>query len=119
MMNHIDKALEYIESLNSRGNGEDYLNKYTNNEQLSILLSAKKLFVYAAVDRGVNMQSACYKCKYRGSLPGDTHSCCKNPLAFAIGDEYGVNSGWFFHPFNFDPIWLKYCDGYEEVFKNN
>lgn len=21
----------------------------------------------------------CYKCKYRGDLPGDTHSCCQYP----------------------------------------
>ncbi len=26
----------------------------------------------------------CYTCKFRGSLPGDTHSCCKHP---AVKDE--------------------------------
>lgn len=29
-------------------------------------------------------------------------------------DPHGVKSGWFMWPTNFDPIWLKNCDGYEE-----
>ncbi|WP_097005348.1 hypothetical protein [Lacrimispora amygdalina] len=112
-MNHINEAFEYIQTLNTGGNGEDYLNRFSNSEQLDILLSSKNLLVYVAVERGENMQGACYKCKSRGTIPGDTHSCCKNPLAFALGSEHGVSHGWFFHPFNFDPIWLSYCDGFE------
>lgn len=33
------------------------------------------------------------------------------------GDEYGIKSGWFNFPFNFDPTWLKNCDGYMEGLK--
>lgn len=73
----------------------------------------------------------CYKCKYRGNLPGDTHSCCQYPgndtNMFAIfeqsnliqaiklnikADPYGVRSGWFLWPINFDPVWLRNCDGF-------
>jgi len=25
------------------------------------------------------MSKNCYTCKYRGSIPGDAHSCCKHP----------------------------------------
>ena len=30
------------------------------------------------------MKANCYKCKYRGALVGNTHSCCKHP---SIKDE--------------------------------
>lgn len=28
------------------------------------------------------------------------------------GDPHGIKCGWFNHPFNFDPVWLEECDGY-------
>ena len=30
------------------------------------------------------------------------------------GNEHGIRSGWFNWPFNFDPIWLENCDGFED-----
>jgi len=27
-------------------------------------------------------------------------------------DDAGVNGGWFYWPINFDPIWLKRCEGF-------
>ena len=73
----------------------------------------------------------CYKCKYRGSVPGDAHSCCQylgnktglfdffdpdNILAahklHIQADPYGVKCGWFLWPVNFDPVWLRNCDGF-------
>ena len=73
----------------------------------------------------------CYKCKYRGNVPGDAHSCCCYPgndtNIFAIlsqsnmlqaikleikADAYGIRRGWFLWPINFDPVWLKNCKGY-------
>jgi len=75
----------------------------------------------------------CYKCKHRGTVPGDAHSCCKYPgtetgmfdifnsknFAIALklkikGNSHGISSGWFMWPVNFDPVWLENCDGYEE-----
>ena len=29
------------------------------------------------------------------------------------GNSYGIKSGWFNFPYNFDPIWLDNCDGFE------
>ncbi|MFH1740951.1 MAG: hypothetical protein ABIH23_18265 [bacterium] len=29
----------------------------------------------------------CYECKYRGSVPGDAHSCCRHPEAKAAHDD--------------------------------
>ena len=26
------------------------------------------------------MKANCYECQYRGTVPGDAHSCCKHPL---------------------------------------
>lgn len=31
-----------------------------------------------------------------------------------VGDEHGIKRGWFCHPFNFDPVWLKSCTGFTE-----
>ena len=73
----------------------------------------------------------CYQCKYRRPVPGDAHSRCVHPevdniqsvLIFlssgyspigVTGDQYGVESGWFAWPINFDPVWLKTCDGFKE-----
>lgn len=55
----------------------------------------------------------CYKCKHRGTIPGDCHSSCSNLKANVVGDETGINGGWFFWPFNFDPQWLLKCDGFK------
>ena len=80
----------------------------------------------------------CFKCKHRGEVPGSAHSKCHHPstdkardpmielvsmLGANIsadvglnvkGDEYGISQGWFNWPYNFDPVWLKSCDGFEE-----
>lgn len=75
----------------------------------------------------------CYKCEYRGEVPGDAHSCCNHPsvecdpwdaaLAFIkrrgspldiLANEHGVSHGWFIWPVNFDPVWLENCEGFKE-----
>lgn len=77
------------------------------------------------------MKANCYDCIYRGSVPGDAHSCCNHPgnetglLDFFSkanmtnisklhiqAEQHGVVSGWFFWPVNFDPVWLINCDGF-------
>lgn len=64
-----------------------------------------------------NMMNACYKCEYRGTIPGNAHTRClhPSPLSNSVkGDKYGIKSGWFLYPFNFDPVWLIKCDGFKE-----
>ena len=74
----------------------------------------------------------CYECKFRGSVPGDAHSCCKYPGnstgTFDLfnkknrdnakklnikGNEHGISNMWFCWPINYDPIWLENCDGFK------
>ena len=31
------------------------------------------------------------------------------------GSPHGVRHGWFNWPWNFDPIWLEQCDGFEKL----
>lgn len=31
------------------------------------------------------------------------------------GNPRGMSKGWFNFPFNFDPVWLENCDGFEKV----
>lgn len=78
------------------------------------------------------MKVDCYKCKYRGVIPGDCHSNCNYPgnktdfFDFFMGENknnaiklkirgnpHGIRSGWFMWPVNFDPVWLENCDGFE------
>jgi len=87
------------------------------------------------------MSDACLKCKYRGTVPNSRHSSCKHPdvLHMDCGTyqmvikrlaaeeeiiritggmavhfaEQGVKGGWALWPFNFDPIWLIECIGFE------
>ena len=62
----------------------------------------------------------CYKCKHRGTIPGDCHSKCNHPKISdgtddlnVTGNEQSIRGGWFSWPMNFDPIWLETCDGFE------
>ena len=45
---------------------------------------------------------------------GDCHSFCDNWNAEVKGDPHGIKSGWFCWPFNFDPVWLVECDGFDK-----
>jgi len=76
----------------------------------------------------------CYKCTYRGNVPGDAHSCCRYPgndtdmfsglfnnnnsengtKLNIRGNLHGIRSGWFMWPVNFDPVWLENCDGFKD-----
>lgn len=86
----------------------------------------------------------CYECVYRSNLAGSTHSKCMHPnnepvlgnpvlsvvatfasvgrtlpVSFDTGlnikaKKHGVDKGWFNWPFNFDPVWLESCDGFEQ-----
>lgn len=55
----------------------------------------------------------CYKCVHRRKLLGDEHSECKSTTARVKGNAGGIRRGWFFWPFNFDPVWLVECTGFE------
>ena len=57
----------------------------------------------------------CYDCIHRGDLPGDCHVQCLHPGRKALnveGNPRGIKRGWFFWPYNFDPVWLQACDGF-------
>jgi hypothetical protein len=54
----------------------------------------------------------CYKCKARGTIPGDAHSTCANRSANVKGHRVGIEGGWFHWPFNFDPTWVVECDSF-------
>jgi hypothetical protein len=77
------------------------------------------------------MKPDCYQCKYRGTIPGDAHSCCNYPgtktgiLDYFVPENQpiadnlkiranyiGIKKGWFHWPVNFDPVWLENCEGF-------
>jgi len=81
----------------------------------------------------------CYKCVFRGDIAGDAHSCCRhpkcvdvlnNPLGLFAGmikgtgiikglkvkaNQHGIDNGWFWFPWNFDPTWLEECSGFKKI----
>ena len=60
------------------------------------------------------MKTKCYECKHRGTVIGSCHSSCKKPDPNMTGDEHGKRNGWFYYPYNFDPIQrTKECDNFE------
>ncbi len=60
-----------------------------------------------------NPAPLCYQCKFRGELGFSAHSSCTNQAATVTANPHGVKKGWFAHPFNFDPVWLETCTGFE------
>lgn len=85
------------------------------------------------------MKNNCYSCKFRGSVPGSAHSCCKvisdntsdKGKAFELEillashqvqmtdkttneslvklNEHGIKNRWANWPLDFDPIWVEEC----------
>lgn len=85
----------------------------------------------------------CYDCRWRQPLGGSAHSQCIHPKVMehdeegaplrgvlavlqgtpgprslfetigVDGDEVAIRRGWFAWPWNFDPTWLRKCDGFE------
>ena len=49
-----------------------------------------------------------------GNLPGKLPILLENPDCKVVGDPHGIKNGWFNHPFDFDPVWLKECSGFEQ-----
>ena len=62
----------------------------------------------------LDAQDKCYSCKNKHNIPGDCHIGCSKPDPNMTGNPHGISNGWFFYPFNFDPIWMtKKCSNYE------
>lgn len=62
----------------------------------------------------ITKKNECYYCKHRQEVPGDAHISCDKPDPKMEGDIYGIQSGWFFYPVCFDPVWKeKNCRNYE------
>lgn len=60
-----------------------------------------------------------------GQLLGALASGRRIPVTRAVdtpqlnvrGNPAGIRGGWFNFPFNFDPVWLENCDGYQVALK--
>lgn len=69
------------------------------------------------------MTPNCYDCIYRSDIPGNTYSRCNHPEALKNpfeanhkleikAVEHGVRMGWFYWPVQYDPVWLRNCNGF-------
>lgn len=56
-------------------------------------------------------KNSCYNCAYRSQVTGSAHSQCnfdwnKTHEPMPNGQDHGIKNGWFFFPFNYDPVWM-------------
>ncbi len=78
-------------------------------------MSANQTPSLPVIASGLCKDHNCYTCKHRRDLSGSCHSYCNNMAANAEGQPHGIKNGWFSWPWNFDPVWLVSCDGWEGV----
>ncbi len=59
----------------------------------------------------------CYSCVHRRTIPGSCHTRCAAPWKGGDtpkGDSHGIENGWWYFPFNFDPTWHEdLCSRYK------
>ena len=60
----------------------------------------------------------CYECRYRGTIPGDAHSCCRHPevmdgVLSKLDVRFGTILGGFTWPVNYNPAFLTACRGFK------
>jgi len=78
------------------------------------------------------MTNNCHQCSFKGEIPGSAHISCNNEKASLLDlidvlkgtqniskleityDPEAVKKGYFLWPIDFDPIWLKKCQGFTE-----
>lgn len=65
-------------------------------------------------EKKLDKQTECWDCKHKREIAGDAYISCAKPDPRMTGDPYGIRSGWFSYPFNFDPVWKeKKCSNFE------
>ena len=59
----------------------------------------------------MNNSEQCYNCKFRGTLYNSAHSKCnaewRTPQEMPKGEDWGIKNGWFYFPYNYDPVWMN------------
>jgi len=64
----------------------------------------------------MSKKKTCWTCVNRRNIPGNCHISCAKPDPKMTANEHGIQNGWFYYPFNFDPVWMtKDCSNYEST----
>jgi hypothetical protein len=56
----------------------------------------------------------CRECEYSRLNPGNYHLRCAQPDAIVDCNPVGIAKGYCYWPFEFDPVWIRDCDRFEE-----
>ena len=69
----------------------------------------------------MKVKSNCYTCQFRAGAFGSAHSRCvfrwhdQKEFEAPKGDLYGIASGWWYFPLNYDPVWMiTECEAHVE-----
>lgn len=118
----LDKARIAFLSMKEGGNVRIILEKLQEEIPMNQMPLTFRIIQYLAIQESSGADEPasgiCYKCIYRASIAGDAHSSCQCRDAFVCGTEYGISKGWFNHPFNFDPVWLTFCNKFTPTTEN-
>lgn len=61
----------------------------------------------------------CWDCVNRRPVAGSFHISCAKPDFSIKANIVGVRKGWFFYPYNFDPVWKEsLCQNWEDINEN-
>ncbi len=52
------------------------------------------------------VENNCYTCAHRRRVAGSAHISCANPDEDMVGNQSGIDGGWFMYPLNYDPAWM-------------
>lgn len=55
----------------------------------------------------------CKSCMFKRNVPGSAHVSCSRPSTGVVNvEQHGIDNGWFFFPFDYDPVWAEECTSY-------
>lgn len=95
---------------------EELEDKYSSEDVLQIFIMIKQISAELLMQQGKAKVPDCQKCKFKtNGLSGSHHIGCTCVYAVVRGSEHGIKNGWFQYPFDFDQIWLTYCDSFQSL----
>lgn len=84
----------------------------TNTIEITNKEDAERLI--GALEKSYNdSRLKCHICKYKGEIEKSEFIYCKNRQAVVEGHPSGIVRGYFDWPYNFHPVWLKSCTGFQ------
>lgn len=93
---------------------QEKINQYPYEEKGIVLYVIRQFYIEHCKMNPKYTVPDCHECRYSEKTPWSHHLTCRCKSAVVEGSEHGISHGWFCYPFDYDPIWLEFCDSFEE-----